>query len=83
MTKPVDVADVSEDGSAARLVAECAAGVLTVAQAVRLAMAAGRIQGHYLSGRQLAREAGLIREHNISRRHGAGGGDELNQGNET
>jgi hypothetical protein len=69
-----DVAPIDEDKHAARIVAEMLAGLLTAEQAVRMAMAVGRLQGHYMSSYQLAHEAGIVGEFNKTRNGGNGNG---------
>lgn len=63
-----DVADVAEDRNAARLLEEYQAGKLTAAQLVQLTLAVGRLQGLYMSARQLAADTALVMEHNRGRR---------------
>ena len=72
MTK--EVASVSEDANAIRLAEDVDAGRLTALQAVRLAMAMGRLQGLYMSGIQLATEAGIVCDFNQARHGGNGNG---------
>jgi len=69
------VVSVFEDASAIRLAEDVDAGRMTAVQAVRLAMATGRIQGLYMSGNQIAREAGIVCDFNKTR-HGASANDE-------
>jgi hypothetical protein len=70
-----DVASVFEDASAARLAEDVDAGRMAAVQAVRIAMATGRIQGLYMSANKLAQEAGIVCDFNQSR-HGANANDE-------
>ena len=72
MTK--DVASVFEDANAIRLAEDVDAGRLTAAQAVRVAMAIGRIQGLYVSAHQLADDAGLVCDYNQTRHGGNSNG---------
>ena len=62
-----DIAPVDQDRHAARLSEDVAAGRLTAAQAVRLAMAMGRVQGSYMGAIQLAHEAGIVCQFNGTR----------------
>ena len=62
-----DIAPVDCDPHAERIAADANAGRLTVAQAVRLAMATGRLQGCYMGAIQLAHEAALVCEANRGR----------------
>jgi hypothetical protein len=50
------------------------AGLLTAEQAVRMAMAVGRLQGIYMSAHQLAHETGIVGEFNKTRNGGNGNG---------
>jgi len=61
------IPNVDQDGHVRRIVAEYHAGLMTVEQAVQLALATGRLQGHYMSSRHLAHEAGIVREFNATR----------------
>ena len=63
-----DIAPVDQDKHAARLAADHAAGRLTAEQAIRLAMAMGRVQGVYMSAYQLATEAGIVADFNTTRK---------------
>jgi hypothetical protein len=69
-----DVASVFEDSNAIRLAEDVDAGRLTATQAVRIAMAMGRIQGLYVSGNQLAAEAGIVCDYNKARHGGDNNG---------
>jgi hypothetical protein len=69
-----DVAPIEEDKHAIRLAEDVDAGRLTPTQAVRVAMAIGRIQGLYVSAHQLAHETGIVREFNKTRNGGNGNG---------
>jgi hypothetical protein len=69
-----DIAPVAEDRNAARLAEDVDAGRLTAAQAVRISMAMGRIQGLYVSANQLATEAGIVCDYNQTRHGGNGNG---------
>ena len=69
-----DIAPVDRDQHAERIAADVHAGRLTVDQAVRLAMATGRLQGIYASAKQLATDAGIVCDHNQARHGGNGNG---------
>jgi len=69
-----DIAPVDRDQHAERIAADVHAGRLTVDQAVRLAMAAGRLQGCYMGAIQLATEAGIVCDYHQARHGGNGNG---------
>ena len=62
-----DIAPVDRDQHAERISADANAGRLTVDEAVRLAMATGRLQGCYMGAIQLAHEAALVCDFNRGR----------------
>jgi len=64
----VTIDHVNTDQHGVRLVADFHAGRLTVEQLVQLALATGRVQGLYMSGIQLATEAGIVATFNSTRR---------------
>ena len=59
---------IDQDKHAARLVADHAAGLMSTEQAMRIAIAVGRLQGHYMSAYQLAHEAGIVCDFNSTRK---------------
>ena len=63
-----DIAPVAEDKHGAQLVADYLDGRLTVEQLVQLALAVGRVQGVYMSAKQIAHEAGIVCDFNQTRR---------------
>ena len=69
-----EVASVFEDANAIRLAEDVAAGRLTAPEAVRIAMAMGRIQGLYVSANKLATEAGIVCDYNQARHGGKANG---------
>jgi hypothetical protein len=66
----MEVASVFQDANAIRLAEDVAAGRLTAAEAIRIAMAMGRIQGLYVSANQLATETGIVCDYNQTRHGG-------------
>jgi hypothetical protein len=61
------VCDIDNDQHCRRITEDAQQGRLTVAQAVKLALATGRLQGHYMSARHLAHEAGIVSDVNSAR----------------
>jgi hypothetical protein len=59
--------DLERDQHRRRITDDVLAGRLTVDQAVTLALATGRLQGHYMSARHLAHEAGIVSDFNSAR----------------
>jgi len=70
----MEVASVFEDANAIRLAEDVAAGRLTAPEAVRIAMAMGRIQGLYVSANKLADEVGIVCDYNQTRHGGNANG---------
>jgi hypothetical protein len=61
------VAEVAADPCVARLADELYTGRMSVPQVLRIALAVGRLQGHYISATHLAAEAGIVCDYNATR----------------